>query len=225
MKKFDFENYQEKVSTAIELSAADFGSLSLSLRKITDQAEQHLVESGEGDFGLIACRAGCASCCVVNVSILFPEGLAIAGYVQTLPLEQQSEIIERLDILWRAVRGLTDDERIYLRQSCAFLDDSGSCRIYTVRPLLCRSVTSTSAKSCRQALTANLFGESSPVLMNLFQQQLFESLYLGIGAGLENAGLEGRSAELTGLVRYLLQTPAAKAALFSGKRLDWHELA
>ena len=225
MQQSYFENYQDKVTTAVERSASDVERLLQTLRSLIDQAEQQLAESKESDFSLIACRAGCASCCVVNVSILFPEGMAISRYVQALPPGQRSYIISRLDDLWRSVRGLDDDERVALRKPCAFLDQTGFCQIYPVRPFLCRGVTSTSAEGCRQALADTLLDESRPVLMNLFQQQLFEALYLGVGNGLDRAGLEGRGVKLTGLVRYLLKNPEAGAEFVTGKKFDWHEMA
>jgi hypothetical protein len=61
--------------------------------------------------------------------------------------------------------------------------------------------------------------------MNLFQRQLFESVYLGVADGLAAAGLEERGVTLTGLVRHLLKKPQAGAALLAGKRIDWHDLA
>lgn len=225
MERFDFVGWQKQVCSEIRHAGRDSERLLSTLRILSDQAERILVESEQFDPDLVACRAGCKSCCVVNISVLFPEGLAIASYVQNLPETEQNQITKRLEELWRAVRGLTDDERVGISQSCAFIDDAGCCRIYPVRPLLCRSVTSTSAESCREALIENLLGESNQVLMNLFQKELFEKLYLGVGEGLEGAGLEGRSVKLTGLVRYLLKKPEAGSTLMSGEKLDWHDLA
>lgn len=225
MARFDSTVFRKTVRDEIGSAGRDAERLQSTLRRVTDQAERILAESQEADTSLIACRAGCKSCCVVNVSVLFPEGLAISDYLQSLLPMKQARITERLDELWRAVRGLTDEERISLRQSCAFLDDAGHCCIYPVRPLLCRSITSTSAESCRQALTDHFFDEESPVLMNLFQQQLFENVYLGVAEGLEGTGLDGRGIKLTGLVRYLTKKPEAGTALLSGERLTWQDLA
>ncbi|PLX87080.1 MAG: hypothetical protein C0618_07675 [Desulfuromonas sp.] len=159
------------------------------------------------------------------MSVLFPEALAIADEVRSWPDSEQQKLTERLDELWRAVRGLTDDERISLSRPCAFLDDAGCCRIYPVRPILCRSVTSTSAEACRAALVEPLFEEKPQVQMNLAQKELFEAVYLGVGDGLERAGIDGRGAKLTGFVRYLLREPVAAHRLLRGEKIDWHEFA
>ena len=225
MPALDFVACRLQASREIETAGRDKKRLLSTLQRLAEQAEEQLAHAEENDASLIACRAGCGSCCVVNVSVLIPEGLAIAALLRRLPVAEQELVTARLDWLWRAVRGLTDDERLSLGQSCAFLDVSGHCLVYPVRPLLCRSVTSTSAESCRQARTAHYFDEQSPVLMNLNQQQLYEAVYLGVSDGLERSGIDARGVKLTGLVRHLLQKPAAGAALLSGKRLDWHDLA
>lgn len=225
MEQFGFAALQEQVCREVTSAGRDADQLLSAVRRMIDHAEQQLAESKDVDFSLIDCRAGCKSCCVVNVSVLFPEALAIVDYLQSLPESEKTQITERLDELWRAVRGLTDDERVSLHQSCAFLDEAGSCRIYPVRPLLCRSVTSTSAENCRESLTEQMFDEQSPVLMNMFQKELYEAVYLGVGEGLEKSGREGRGVKLTGLVRYLLKKPEAGVEFLTGKKFDWHEMA
>ena len=62
--------------------------------------------------------------------------------------------------------GYYEEERIMARQPCAFLDGSGSCSIYPVRPLLCRSITSTDADACREALSMLALGENQPISYN-----------------------------------------------------------
>lgn len=220
----DFSKLTERVSQQIAVAARQGGHLRAAMNQVIDESERLLQTADEMDGSKIACRAGCKTCCVVNVSTLLPEGLAIVDEIRQWPQPRQSAVRQRLDELWRAVRGLTDEERISLSQSCAFLDEMGACSIYPVRPLLCRSVTSTDPESCRQAITAHFFDTTSPVLMNLFQRGLFSAVYLGVAEGLERAGLEHRSSKLVGLVRYLLKNPDAEAQLLSGKRLDWHEL-
>ena len=129
-----------------------------------------------------------------------------------------------METLWRDVRGLDDDDRIFVRRSCAFLDESGKCGIYQVRPILCRSVTSTSAQSCREALANKLLGNEDGVLMNQFQQNLYECLFSGVAAAMEEAGLDGRSFQLAGLIRYLLKTPDAGTEWLQGRHLTWQDI-
>lgn len=64
----------------------------------------------------LACRRGCDSCCAPGLSVLPVEAENIARHLETHDVEAGT----------RADR-------------CTFLDDDGACRIYPVRPLLCRT--------------------------------------------------------------------------------------
>ena len=98
------------------------------------------------------------------------------------------------------------------------------CQDCCVRPLFCRSISSTDVKLCRAAVTGQVFGESQTVMMHQFQLQLYKTLFLGVGDGLEQAGLDGRSFQLCGLVRYLLSHPNKEVELLTESSLDWNQL-
>jgi len=193
------------------------------LQQLTITAEAKIA-THSSDRTHIDCGPGCSSCCVVNVSTLMPEGIAIARSVRQQGRARSTEVVARLEALWAEVRGLDDDDRLILRRNCAFLDKQGCCAIYPERPLLCRSVTSTSAQRCRDALTGKVLGEETMVLMHQFQQTIYEVIFTGLAAGLEECGLDGRSFQLTGLVRYLLKYPEAEHAWLAGERLTWQAM-
>jgi hypothetical protein len=61
----------------------------------------------------IACTAGCPHCCVLNVSILLPEGMIIAEWLQErLSPSELGVLLKRLADHCRRVRWMEDDERI-----------------------------------------------------------------------------------------------------------------
>jgi len=225
MASFDYVAYQKSVSDRMVTAKEQAGvhGILKELQMVGDEAES-LIAEDPGDRSLIDCAAGCKTCCVVNVSTLLPEGLAIARYLQTQGQETVQATRERLEALWGEVRGLDDEDRLFVRRSCAFLDEKGCCSIYPVRPLLCRSVTSTDAQNCRDALSGLVLGEETAVLMHQFQQNLYESLFTGVADGLEATGLDGRSFQLTGLLRYLLKHPQAETDWMDGKRLSWQDI-
>jgi uncharacterized protein len=66
----------------------------------------------------LTCKAGCASCCVDGLSVLPVEAAAIAAHAAQVPTSAPAPRVA---------------------PACAFLDDNGWCRIYAVRPLLCRT--------------------------------------------------------------------------------------
>ena len=227
MGDYDFAELLEQTRERFSLGASGdelMACLLTELKSLHSEAEALLLEQEAGDRGLIACHAGCDDCCVVNVSILLLEGFSIVKFLHQLPPAASEEIAQRLDQLWVRIRGLDDEERLAVRQKCTFLDQKGYCSIYPVRPLYCRSVTSTDAEVCKTAVISKIHGEFQPILIHQFQQQLYETLYAGIGAGLEQADLDGRSFQLSGLVRYLLRNPDEGAELLIERSLNWEQL-
>ncbi len=77
---------------------------------------------------------------------------------------------------------------------------------------------------CRAAVTGQAFGEMQPVMMHQFQLQLYKTLFLGVADGLAQAGLDGRSFQLCGLVRYLLSHPDGDAELLAESSLSWDKI-
>ncbi len=174
----------------------------------------------DGSGRHIACGPGCGTCCAVNVAVLLPEAIAITRHLRdNFSPQARDELATRFDDLRRSVRWLDDDERIFLRRSCAFLDADGSCLIWPVRPLLCRSITSTDAEACREALAAPIFGEERPILMNLVQKELFEEAFHALGEALERLGWDRRSFKLTCAVPPLLRQPRLLEEFLRGEVL------
>ena len=99
------------------------------------------LESGKALY----CREGCAGCCNLAVHGTWPEAAAVAGRLSEQQVTCLTGYINRLK---RALPGLTD-LKSYLRSHrqalgpCPFLDESGACSIYPLRPLSCRALLST----------------------------------------------------------------------------------
>jgi len=144
---------------------------------------------------------------MVNVSVLLPEAAAATEYLLNhFSRDRLTLLRARLEDLYRSIRWLEDADRPFVRASCAFLDDNESCMIHPIRPLLCRSVTSTDPARCRDALVAQVFGEPPVILSNLFQSRLFEEAFIALGQALERTGYDHRSRTLTESVLEFLQT-------------------
>ncbi len=219
----DFAVFEEEIAVQAArglASARTAGAVAEVVDRVWARAEAALeLHLGE-EARHIACRAGCGTCCVVNVGVLIPEALAIFHHL----LEHKSEtgladLLRCLEELERDTRWLDDDERIILQRPCVFLDEQGACAIYPVRPLLCRSVTSTDPERCRDALCQAVFGNEAPVLMNLVQKNLMESAFSGLAKGVSRVGLDARGGRLTGTVRHLLVAPEHAAAFLAGEQI------
>jgi Fe-S-cluster containining protein len=178
-----------------------------TLEEFLDQVENEL-RAGlrASDRDMIACSAGCGSCCRVNVATLSPEAHNIAAYLcHAWSAAELDELREQMRRMLVIVSGLDDDERIATNQPCVFLDEQQSCSIYPVRPLLCRSITSTCVDACRAALCWNMFEESGTVVMNMFQKDLMDTAFNTLAQMWEERGGDSRSRELTAAVYPLLQ--------------------
>ena len=202
MESFDFVDYHRRLKTdmgnVLGGSGGD-GDLSAIMLNLLDQVETTLADHlTPEDHKMMACAAGCSSCCVVNVSVLSPEAVNIACYLRhNLATDDLEQLQHSMKKMVNVISGLDEEERIALRRKCIFLNAQGQCDIYPVRPLLCRALTSTSASDCRDALAMQAFGEQVPVMMNLFQKNLFDVTFQGLAAALEDTALNARGMELT----------------------------
>lgn len=84
----------------------------------------------------ISCQKGCGACCHLEVEITEDEAKLLARFVQNGNLSIDRSHIEiqarrsRQDEAWRT--------RVAPENRCVFLDEANSCRVYEVRPIICR---------------------------------------------------------------------------------------
>jgi Fe-S-cluster containining protein len=204
---FDFHSFAmetERTATALLSDAQSDDELIQACRVVQEMAETALARF-RGEAPLIACGPGCAHCCVVNVAVLRPEAATIVAYLERkLSASELLALQQKIDALHAAIRWLDEEERIRRRQSCALLDEAGTCSVYPVRPLLCRGMTSIDPETCRQAIDLLPLGDAPPVTVNLFQSFLFHQAFIALARAMENAGLESRSQEMTAAIKGLL---------------------
>lgn len=202
MENFDFISYHKKLKASLNrsLAATDTDTeLCLVMSDLLETVERDLAQHlTVEDHNFVACAPGCGSCCMVNVAVLAPEAKNIAQYLKKTRSDGELvELKKKMKQLVIAISNLDDEERIAVRRNCAFLSEQGECSIYPVRPLLCRSITSTNAKACHDALTLQALGEELPVMMNLFQKNLMNMAFQGLAGAMEDHGLDARGLELT----------------------------
>jgi len=83
------------------------------------------------------CKVGCAFCCIHfgNVDAITMEGLIIHEWIETLDKPDQINIRKKIskNMKKREKRSITP---------CPFLKKDNTCRIYTMRPFICRQLYS-----------------------------------------------------------------------------------
>ncbi|QAR32989.1 YkgJ family cysteine cluster protein [Geovibrio thiophilus] len=174
-------------------------------------------ERDKTSFEFIACRVGCAHCCVVYITVLLPEAVNIARY-----LREQGEAERLIPLLVERVRETMwteEQDWSLLGKKCIFLDKSGGCSVYPVRPLLCRAVTSVSAEDCHEALTARIMGEEKPILMNLAVKKNYEQAFRAMAGAMEKCGMDSAGLELTRAVLCALRHDDIAERLGKGEKI------
>jgi len=223
-KLSDYAAQVRKLSKALMSPGCGSAEISGRMHLLTVATERDLARLGDStERSLVACGPGCGACCVLNVAVLFPEAIAIAWFLKRYFSDQQLDSLRaRLQDLLTRTRWLDDEERLFVRVPCAFLDAQGSCMIHAVRPLLCRSITSTDPEACYDAVAMAPLDGAPCVEMNLFQKQFIDTVYTELAGALEDLGLDHRPRRLSAAVLALLAEPGMVETFLSGRAVPIH---
>jgi len=220
-ESFDFSDYAlqvRKVSKALLCSGGGSADISGRMHLLAVATERDLARFGDSaERSQVACGPGCGACCVLNVAVLFPEAITITWFLRRRFTDQQLDSLRaRLQDIITRTRWLDDEERLFVRVPCAFLDAKGSCMIHSVRPLLCRSITSRDPEVCHDAVAMAPLNGAPCVEMNLFQKQFIDTVYTELAGALEELGLDHRPRRLSAAVLALFAEPGMVETFLSG---------
>jgi Fe-S-cluster containining protein len=170
--------------------------------------------SKQPNLGAIACRKGCDYCCHLYVSALAPEIFLICRRIKALPPAERDAVVERINDTNSIAKGLSVKQRSAANLACALLVD-GACSQYAVRPLSCRSFTSTSATACRISYESSGFQDDVPMLPApmIYRKQATIAML----AALDNNNLDDNSYELVEALNTVLGTEAAEEKWLRGE--------
>jgi len=118
--------------------------------KQTDDAIQKFV-SLESLPEPLDCKTGCHYCCYNQPMVTSPEALLIGHHIEkTFTDQQKLTLNEKIKKILNKIVGKHLYEIFMMRHElpCIFLEDS-MCLIYAVRPVVCRTCSSTSAAHCK----------------------------------------------------------------------------
>jgi Fe-S-cluster containining protein len=124
--------------------------LALKALKWTDDAIQNFVLL-ESLPEPLDCKPGCNFCCYNLPMVTPPEALLMGHYVeQTFSDQKKKELADSIYKILKHIDGLSPYEVVMMRHElpCIFLEN-GMCSVYPVRPVICRTCTSTSAEHCK----------------------------------------------------------------------------
>ncbi len=163
-----------------------------------------------------ACRAGCAWCCHMAVSVTPLEALWIAERLRaTRTASELSALSARVRETARKVSHLTIEQRAKVRVACALLDRDGVCGIHPFRPVGCRGWTSLDASACERAFESDQPGHSEA--MDGVAWLVANAVTEGLQKGARAFGLDSGHYELHAAVVRAIDLPDAVVRWAAGE--------
>ena len=160
----------------------------------------------------VACSAGCYYCCHQKVGTTALEMVHLATEIRArYSPEVQAEFVEGLRKVVEQ-RGPEDSTPV----RCNFLDEKDACRIYEIRPLACRSVTSTTSEPCRAWLED---GMATGKVADRRRYQGAQATMHGLDKGATALGYEGGYIDFHGALHHALSGEKVVADWYEGKRV------
>lgn len=120
-------------------------SLIQSCQQQLDAASARQVAEYTGRGGRIFCGPGCRNCCSLVVNATLPEALAIAAGLNPAQVSAVKAHVESMLAEWDDQHDLKGYLRWHRRSVglCPLLTKDGTCGVYPLRPLACRSLLAT----------------------------------------------------------------------------------
>lgn len=156
--------------------------------------------------GALACRKGCAFCCVQTVIVTAAEAFALAAEIRA-----RQELVTR--VLAEPRRRLEEPKSDW--RPCPLLGEDQACAVYEPRPLACHAFVSFSLENCVDFFTGD--GGKAEFTPNDRQQLLYAArMLLHAAHHLIGHGPQP-GYELGSAVAAILQAPDAEARWLKGE--------
>jgi len=157
---------------------------------------------------LLACRQGCALCCVLRVHVRAHEVFAIVDYIAAkFSAKEREELIARLKKHVERIAPMTRVQHETTNVACPLLVDS-ACSVYPVRPLGCRRHHSTDVSACQYSHDhpedTDFPGARDPEFFSLWS-----GMATAAHQAYEAAGFDSQEYELGTAILAALQNPAS----------------
>lgn len=193
-----FDKEKEYLKKSIDRILLKSWDIKEKIEKIINAAEE-VVDKNYSEFNLkvIDCSEGCGYCCILNIATLEPEVGRIIYFInRNFSDFEKIDLKKRIVEAYNSIFGLTDDERIFLRKKCIFLDENLSCKIYPVRPIMCRAITSTDRNRCIESISQASLGENLTILSNIYIKEIYFAAFNKIADFLMKNNMDNRSADI-----------------------------
>jgi Fe-S-cluster containining protein len=164
----------------------------------------------------LACRQGCALCCVFRVHVRAHEVFAILNYVEAnFSADEKSALLVRLENHAARIAPMTRKEHETTNVPCPLLVDS-KCSIYPVRPFGCRSHHSLDLAACQYSYD-HPQDSAFPNAGNPEYRMLWHQMAAYAHGAFEGAGFDKQEYELGTAILAALKNPASARRWRDGK--------
>ena len=147
------------------------------------------------------CKVGCSDCC--NLFVAVPPGIPelIHAHVLTSFSPQEiADLVARLEVSSTAFASSPTPGLV--RSRCPLLSVEGACMVYEVRPISCRSFTSTSRTRCHDMVFGTDVGgrgvDQNPARYRIYENatKALQTIAMSRGLSSEQVGLSQALLEL-----------------------------
>ena len=182
----------------------------------TDEAIQNFT-SLESLPEPLDCKPGCHYCCFNLPMVTPPEALLIGHHIdQTFTDQQKQTLNTRIQKILKKIAGKPSDEIFMMRHElpCIFLEES-MCLIYAVRPVVCRTCSSTSATHCKMIFE----NRNHRARLRCYQQirEIFHTVHSRLANHCLEIGCQSDPLPLAEATRDYFNHPEPIDAWFQGK--------
>lgn len=163
------------------------------------------------------CKPGCHYCCY-NLPVVTPPEALLMGYhvEQTFTEEGKIEITGRIDKILKRIDGYSPYEVAMMRHElpCIFLKNE-MCMVYQVRPVVCRTCTSTSTEHCKMIFETG----NHRARLRCYQQirEIFQTVYSRLIDRCQEMGCQADALPLAEGIRDYFKHPNPIEAWLKGE--------
>ncbi|HEY1174045.1 MAG TPA: YkgJ family cysteine cluster protein [Verrucomicrobiae bacterium] len=156
----------------------------------------------------LACRQGCALCCVLRVHVRAHEVFAVADFIgEKFSAKQREELLARLEVHVKRIAPLTRAQHETTNVVCPLLVDS-VCSVYPVRPFACRGHHSNDLSACQYSYD-HPEDDTFPGARNADYFALWETMTVYGNAAFKEAGFDSCVYEFGSALLAALRNPAS----------------
>ena len=164
----------------------------------------------------LACRQGCALCCVFRVHVRAHEVFAIVNYIEAnFSADQKRALMDRLEKHAARIAPMTRKEHEATNVPCPLLVDS-ACSVFPVRPFGCRGHHSLDLAACQYSYD-HPEDSAFPNAGDPEYRMLWHQMAALANGAFEGAGFDKQEYELGTAVLAALKNPASARRWRDGK--------